>query len=223
MASTSDSRRSGGSARRAARGLAGWLVGRRPGPPADGAPGAPRGAGEGRGAGAALPGSGGVPGMTDAEGGPDLDVQPDLDGRQAGPGAAAPADEVAGGNGDSEAESGLDPGGEAALGPEAADLEEQALDTLLGEGEGGDAASLEPSLPGGWAGAPPSGVAEAPAGPGGGVGEDGEAATKLDLARAYLELGDEAGARELLEEVQEEGAGPQRERARHILGELGGE
>ncbi|MCG5540952.1 MULTISPECIES: FimV/HubP family polar landmark protein [unclassified Halorhodospira] len=56
-----------------------------------------------------------------------------------------------------------------------------------------------------------------------GVGEGDEADTKLDLARAYIDLGDEPGARSLLEEVLEEGTESQRESARQVLAELGGE
>ncbi len=58
-----------------------------------------------------------------------------------------------------------------------------------------------------------------PGGPAPGTGD--EADTKLDLARAYIDLGDEAGARELLEEVIEEGTESQRENARRILNEFG--
>lgn len=48
-----------------------------------------------------------------------------------------------------------------------------------------------------------------------------EVATKLDLARAYQEMGDATGAREILEEVLKEGDAGQREAAQSILDQLG--
>lgn len=48
-----------------------------------------------------------------------------------------------------------------------------------------------------------------------------EVATKLDLAKAYQEMGDESGAREILEEVQRDGDAEQREAAQALLGQLG--
>ncbi len=47
-----------------------------------------------------------------------------------------------------------------------------------------------------------------------------EVATKLELARAYEEMGDKEGARELVEEVLREGSGRQQSEARLILGRL---
>jgi pilus assembly protein FimV len=47
-----------------------------------------------------------------------------------------------------------------------------------------------------------------------------EVATKLELARAYEEMGDKDGARELVEEVLREGAAVQKEEARKILARL---
>ncbi|TXI43587.1 MAG: pilus assembly protein, partial [Lysobacter sp.] len=47
-----------------------------------------------------------------------------------------------------------------------------------------------------------------------------EVATKLELARAYEEMGDKEGARELVEEVLREGSGRQQDEARLILGRL---
>ena len=47
-----------------------------------------------------------------------------------------------------------------------------------------------------------------------------DASTKLDLARAYEEMGDKEGARELVEEVLREGAGRQLDEARSILARL---
>ncbi|MCK6387298.1 MAG: pilus assembly protein [Zoogloea sp.] len=47
-----------------------------------------------------------------------------------------------------------------------------------------------------------------------------EVATKLELARAYEEMGDKEGARELVEEVLREGSGRQQDEARLILARL---
>ncbi len=47
-----------------------------------------------------------------------------------------------------------------------------------------------------------------------------EVATKLELARAYEEMGDKDGARELVEEVLREGSGRQQDEARQILARL---
>jgi pilus assembly protein FimV len=47
-----------------------------------------------------------------------------------------------------------------------------------------------------------------------------EVATKLDLAKAYQEMGDLEGARELLQEVVNEGDAAQREAAQTLLSEL---
>jgi pilus assembly protein FimV len=49
-----------------------------------------------------------------------------------------------------------------------------------------------------------------------------EVATKLDLAKAYEEMGDFEGARELLQEVVKEGDATQREKAQTILAKIGG-
>jgi len=48
-----------------------------------------------------------------------------------------------------------------------------------------------------------------------------EVATKLDLAKAYEEMGDFEGARELLQEVLKEGDATQREKAQAILAKIG--
>ena len=48
-----------------------------------------------------------------------------------------------------------------------------------------------------------------------------EVATKLDLAKAYEEMGDLEGARELLQEVVKEGNGEQQDAARTILARIG--
>jgi pilus assembly protein FimV len=51
-------------------------------------------------------------------------------------------------------------------------------------------------------------------------GGSAEAATKLDLARAYVEMGDSDGAREILEEVLKEGSSQQQDDARQLLASL---
>lgn len=48
-----------------------------------------------------------------------------------------------------------------------------------------------------------------------------EVATKLDLAKAYQEMGDAGGAREILDEVMREGDAEQREAAQTLLSQLG--
>ncbi len=48
-----------------------------------------------------------------------------------------------------------------------------------------------------------------------------DAATKLDLAKAYQEMGDLEGAREILQEVLHEGDGQQKSEAQALLGKLG--
>lgn len=50
---------------------------------------------------------------------------------------------------------------------------------------------------------------------------DDAVGTKLDLARAYLDMGDPDGARSMLEEVMAEGDDVQRNEARELLGRLG--
>ena len=64
--------------------------------------------------------------------------------------------------------------------------------------------------------------------PGGGNGSGGaldarwqEVATKLDLAKAYEEMGDKDGARELLKEVMKEGDAAQQQQAQTMLQALG--
>jgi pilus assembly protein FimV len=47
-----------------------------------------------------------------------------------------------------------------------------------------------------------------------------EVGTKLDLARAYVDMGDPAGARSILEEVLDEGDGGQRQQAQQLLDSL---
>lgn len=48
-----------------------------------------------------------------------------------------------------------------------------------------------------------------------------ETATKLDLARAYIDMGDAEGARDILEEVVSEGTTVQQDEARELINQLG--
>ena len=48
-----------------------------------------------------------------------------------------------------------------------------------------------------------------------------EVATKLDLAKAYEEMGDKDGARDLLNEVVKEGDAAQQNQAQDMLSKLG--
>jgi pilus assembly protein FimV len=54
------------------------------------------------------------------------------------------------------------------------------------------------------------------------IGANEEVATKLDLAKAYEEMGDVEGARELLQEVLKEGNAVQRDAAQKMLTKVGG-
>ena len=47
-----------------------------------------------------------------------------------------------------------------------------------------------------------------------------DAATKLDLAKAYQEMGDVEGAREILQEVMQEGDDQQKKEAQDFLAKL---
>ena len=53
-----------------------------------------------------------------------------------------------------------------------------------------------------------------------GVFGDDAVATKLDLARAYMDMGDPDGARSMLEEVMGEGNASQQDEARKLLSSL---
>lgn len=63
--------------------------------------------------------------------------------------------------------------------------------------------------------ATPLGVSEAV-----GAAEDEDAAIKLDLAQAYVEMGDRELARALLDEILEQGGATQRDKARALLAQL---
>jgi pilus assembly protein FimV len=49
-----------------------------------------------------------------------------------------------------------------------------------------------------------------------------EVGTKLDLARAYMDMGDPEGARNILEEVMHEGSVAQKQEAQRLLESLPG-
>jgi len=48
-----------------------------------------------------------------------------------------------------------------------------------------------------------------------------EIGTKLDLAKAYVDMGDSDGARSILDEVMEEGDDTQKEQAQELLRQIG--
>ena len=52
------------------------------------------------------------------------------------------------------------------------------------------------------------------------VGEVDEMQTKLDLAQAYIDMGDTEGARNILGEVMAEGSDAQQDLARELLSQL---
>ena len=66
---------------------------------------------------------------------------------------------------------------------------------------------------------------ETPAAPEGTPGEflsaDDAVGTKLDLARAYLDMGDPEGARSMLQEVLAEGSASQKSEAQRLLADIG--
>jgi len=53
------------------------------------------------------------------------------------------------------------------------------------------------------------------------LGETDENATKLDLAKAYIDMGDSEGARDILNEVISEGSDQQQAEARDLMGQVG--
>jgi len=52
------------------------------------------------------------------------------------------------------------------------------------------------------------------------LGSNDEVSTKLDLARAYIDMGDPEGARSILEEVIEEGGADQKIEAESLISKL---
>ncbi len=55
-----------------------------------------------------------------------------------------------------------------------------------------------------------------------GLADSDEVNTMLDLARAYIDMGDDEGARDILEEIVSEGSQAQQQEARQLLSELSG-
>ncbi|MGD9661669.1 MAG: FimV/HubP family polar landmark protein, partial [Porticoccaceae bacterium] len=53
------------------------------------------------------------------------------------------------------------------------------------------------------------------------LGDIDEGDTQLELAQAYLEMGDNAGAKEILMEVAEGGSDDQKAKARELLEKIG--
>ena len=47
-----------------------------------------------------------------------------------------------------------------------------------------------------------------------------EVGTKLDLAKAYIDMGDPDGARSILDEVLEEGTPPQQQEAQQLMQQI---
>ncbi len=62
--------------------------------------------------------------------------------------------------------------------------------------------------------------AAAPAGDGQGSGQWDETATKLDLAKAYIDMGDAEGARSILQEVMTEGSEAQKKQAQELSAQI---
>jgi pilus assembly protein FimV len=76
-----------------------------------------------------------------------------------------------------------------------------------------------------WEPAAPAAGAEvdleaAPAGNGEGSAQWDEAATKLDLAKAYIDMGDAEGARSILQEVMAEGSEAQKKQAQELSAQI---
>jgi pilus assembly protein FimV len=71
-----------------------------------------------------------------------------------------------------------------------------------------------------WEFAEPVGTPAVPAADDLGEFNDDPVDTKLDLARAYLDMGDAEGARAMLDEVIKEGSQMQQDVARGLLGGL---
>jgi pilus assembly protein FimV len=83
-----------------------------------------------------------------------------------------------------------------------------------------DLSGINLDLPGAAKSAEDATIAMVPAEPGGDPGENPEVATKIELAKAYEEMGDRDGARELLQEVLGEGTATQQDKARDMLARL---
>lgn len=139
-----------------------------------------------------------------ADGGLDFDLALDAPAAAApAPAAAAPAEDSGGFDFDLSALSLDQPGGGAPAKAEAPAAPSMALDL------GG--LSLDLDAPA---------AAPAPAAPAGGGDGSSAVSTKLELAKAYIEIGDSDGAKEILNEVAREGSPAQQEEAKQILAGL---
>jgi pilus assembly protein FimV len=102
----------------------------------------------------------------------------------------------------------------------AFDFDLSGLDFPGSKSSGGTDLELDPTRPAGDA--PSSGGLDlADLSLDGGDAGAGEAVgTKLELAKAYLEIGDKDGAREILQEVAKEGSSSQKEEAQKLIASL---
>ena len=69
---------------------------------------------------------------------------------------------------------------------------------------------------------PPAATATAALGPEGLALDDNPHTTQLDLARVYIDMGDQEGAREVLNDLVREADGSVREEAERLLAQLKG-
>ena len=53
------------------------------------------------------------------------------------------------------------------------------------------------------------------------LSDNDETATKLDLARAYIDMGDSDGAKDILDEIMDEGNDQQKREAESLLARIG--
>jgi pilus assembly protein FimV len=107
---------------------------------------------------------------------------------------------------------------EAPVQEEDLDLDEltQVLEAETGKGDDFSAEADATQVAVGFSGRSESDVEATAA-----MEELDEVGTKLDLARAYIDMGDPDGARSILEEVADEGTEAQQEEARQLLDSLG--
>jgi pilus assembly protein FimV len=115
-------------------------------------------------------------------------------------------------------DSAADPGSESIFGEDAVSEDSLDLDADLGEESLLGVPDSEPSEAELDLGldSDDSDDAEGPA-----TASVGEVGTKLDLARAYVDMGDPDGARSILEEVLQEGDETQKQEAQDLLGQIG--
>lgn len=110
------------------------------------------------------------------------------------------------------------------LGEDKLNLDDVSLDApqATDEQEAQDAApSIEPAAPVDETPAPSSADVLADEDDFDFLGETDENATKLDLAKAYIDMGDNEGAKDILNEVISEGDDQQQSEARELLGQVG--